>query len=63
MIIMTTIVKVENLNYNELNLNYLGESEWKKIGIKVGSNVIMDDIIMVDSLVRIICLSLFSNRL
>ncbi len=56
---MTTIVKVENLNYNELNLNYLGDSEWKKMGIKLGSNAITNDIIVVDSLVKIICLSLF----
>jgi hypothetical protein len=35
----------------------------EKIGIKVGSNVVMDDTIVVDSLVRIIGMSPFSNSL
>jgi hypothetical protein len=58
---MITIVAVGNLDYNDLDLNSLIKLEWKNIGIKVGSNVVMDDRIMVDSTIRIISMSHFSN--
>jgi hypothetical protein len=58
---MTTIVVVENLHYNDLDFNSFKKSKWKNIGIKVDSNVLMDDTIMVDSIVRIIDMSPFSN--
>jgi hypothetical protein len=58
---MITIVAVGNLDCNDLDLNSLIKLEWKNIGIKVGSNVVMDDRIMVDSTIRIIGMSHFSN--
>jgi hypothetical protein len=58
---MITIVAVGNLDCNDLDLNSLRKLEWKNIGIKVGSNVVMDDTIMVDSTIRIIGMSPFSN--
>jgi hypothetical protein len=58
---MITIVAVGNLDCNDLDLNSLIKLEWKNIGIKVGSNVVMDDRIMVDSTIRIINMSHFSN--
>jgi hypothetical protein len=57
-ITMITIVVVEKLNYNDLDLNSLKKSKWKDIGIKTYSNVVMDNIIVVDSIVRIIGMSL-----
>jgi hypothetical protein len=58
---MTTIIVMKNLDYDDLYLVFLKESKWKNIGIKTGSNVIMDNTIVVDSIIKIISMSLFSN--
>jgi hypothetical protein len=55
---MTTIIVVENLHYNDLDFNSFKESKWKKIGIKVDSNVLIDNTIMVDSTIKIIGMSI-----
>jgi hypothetical protein len=35
---MTTIVTMENLNYNYLDLNILKKLKWKNIGVKASSS-------------------------
>jgi hypothetical protein len=60
---MIVVVVVEKFDCNDLDLHSLRESKWKNIGIEISSSVVMDNKIMVDSTIRIVGMSFFSNPL